>query len=114
MREAYLAHLRSTIDQIRADGFYKSERVIASPQSAAVSLASGESVLNFCANNYLGLADDERLVAAAKEGLDKDGFGMASVRFICGTQTVHKQLEQALSSFELFRCERRPIRNANR
>jgi glycine C-acetyltransferase len=99
MREAYLAHLRSTIDQIRADGFYKSERVIASPQSAAVSLASGESVLNFCANNYLGLADDERLVAAAKEGLDKDGFGMASVRFICGTQTVHKQLEQALSSF---------------
>jgi glycine C-acetyltransferase len=99
MRETYLAHLRSTIDQIRADGFYKSERVIASPQSAAVHLTSGEEVLNFCANNYLGLADDARLVAAAKEGLDKDGFGMASVRFICGTQTVHKELEHALATF---------------
>jgi glycine C-acetyltransferase len=99
MRETYLAHLRSTIDQIRADGFYKSERVIASPQSAAVQLTSGEGVLNFCANNYLGLANDARLVAAAKDGLDKDGFGMASVRFICGTQTVHKELERALASF---------------
>jgi glycine C-acetyltransferase len=99
MRETYFAHLRTTIDQIRADGFYKSERVIASPQSAAVHLASGEEVLNFCANNYLGLADDARLVAAAKEGLDKDGFGMASVRFICGTQTVHKEVEHALATF---------------
>ncbi|MEA3119292.1 MAG: glycine C-acetyltransferase [Paraburkholderia sp.] len=99
MRETYLAHLRSTIDQIRADGFYKSERVIASPQSSSVHLASGEEVLNFCANNYLGLADDARLVAAAKDGLDKDGFGMASVRFICGTQTVHKELEHALATF---------------
>ena len=99
MRETYLAHLRSTIDQIRADGFYKSERVIASPQSAAVQLTTGEGVLNFCANNYLGLANDARLVAAAKDGLDKDGFGMASVRFICGTQTVHKELERALASF---------------
>ncbi|MEX3958445.1 glycine C-acetyltransferase [Trinickia sp. EG282A] len=99
MRESYLTHLRSTIDQIRADGFYKSERVIASPQSAAVRLASGADLLNFCANNYLGLADDARLIAAAKEGLDTDGFGMASVRFICGTQTVHKQLEHALAAF---------------
>lgn len=99
MRETYLAHLRKTIDQIRADGFYKSERVIASPQSAAVHLASGEDVLNFCANNYLGLADDARMIAAAKAGLDKDGFGMASVRFICGTQAVHKTLEHALSEF---------------
>jgi glycine C-acetyltransferase len=99
MRETYLAHLRSTIDQIRADGFYKSERVIASPQSAAVRLAGGAELLNFCANNYLGLADDARLIAAAKEGLDTDGFGMASVRFICGTQTVHKQLERALATF---------------
>jgi glycine C-acetyltransferase len=99
MRETYFAHLRTTIDQIRADGFYKSERVIASPQSAAVHLASGEDVLNFCANNYLGLADDARLVAAAKDGLDKDGFGMASVRFICGTQTVHKEVEHALATF---------------
>ncbi|RDV00771.1 glycine C-acetyltransferase [Trinickia dinghuensis] len=99
MRDAFLAHLRGTIDQIRADGFYKTERVIASPQSADVRLAGGEGVLNFCANNYLGLADDARLIAAAKEGLDKDGFGMASVRFICGTQTVHKELEAALSAF---------------
>ncbi len=99
MRETFLAHLRSTIDQIRADGFYKSERVIASPQSAAVRLASGEDLLNFCANNYLGLADDTRLVAAAKEGLENDGFGMASVRFICGTQSVHKELERALAAF---------------
>ncbi|QCP52258.1 glycine C-acetyltransferase [Trinickia violacea] len=99
MREPFLAHLRSTIDQIRADGFYKTERVIASPQSADVRLASGDGVLNFCANNYLGLANDARLVAAAKDGLDRDGFGMASVRFICGTQTVHKDLEQALSQF---------------
>ena len=99
MRDSFLGHLRGTIDQIRADGFYKTERVIASPQSADVHLASGEDVLNFCANNYLGLANDPRLVAAAKEGLDKDGFGMASVRFICGTQTVHKELESALSAF---------------
>ena len=99
MRDSFLAHLRGTIDQIRADGFYKSERVIASPQSADVRLADGDEVLNFCANNYLGLADDARLIAAAKEGLDRDGFGMASVRFICGTQTVHKELESELAAF---------------
>jgi glycine C-acetyltransferase len=99
MRDSYFAHLRGTLDQIRADGFYKTERVIASPQSADIRLASGDEVLNFCANNYLGLADDARLVAAAKAGLDRDGFGMASVRFICGTQTVHKELEQALAAF---------------
>jgi glycine C-acetyltransferase len=99
MRETYLAHLRSTLEQIRADGFYKSERVIASPQSADVRLADGADVLNFCANNYLGLANDARLIAAAKDGLERDGFGMASVRFICGTQTVHKELERSLAAF---------------
>ena len=99
MRDPFLAHLRGTLEQIRADGFYKSERVIASPQSADIRLANGQEVLNFCANNYLGLADDARLIEAAKQGLDADGFGMASVRFICGTQTVHKQLEQALAEF---------------
>src|SRR6201988_3362302 len=99
MRDPFLAHLRSTLDQIRADGFYKSERVIASPQSAEVHLEAGDDVLNFCANNYLGLANDPRLIAAAKDGLERDGFGMASVRFICGTQTVHKQLEGALATF---------------
>ncbi|KVM75949.1 2-amino-3-ketobutyrate CoA ligase [Burkholderia ubonensis] len=99
MRDAFLAQVRGTLDQIRADGFYKTEREIASPQAAAVRLAGGTGVLNFCANNYLGLANDPRLIAAAKAGLDQDGFGMASVRFICGTQTVHKQLESALAAF---------------
>ncbi|WP_233886510.1 glycine C-acetyltransferase [Paraburkholderia flagellata] len=99
MRTPYLDHLRATLDQIRADGFYKNERVIATPQSADIRLADGSDVLNFCANNYLGLANDARLIAAAKDGLERDGFGMASVRFICGTQTVHKQLESALATF---------------
>ena len=99
MRDPFLAHLRSTLDQIRADGFHKTERVIASQQSSDIRLESGAEVLNFCANNYLGLANDARLIAAAKDGLDQDGFGMASVRFICGTQTVHKELERALSAF---------------
>ncbi|QYD72788.1 glycine C-acetyltransferase [Paraburkholderia edwinii] len=99
MRDAFLSHLRGTLDQIRADGFYKTERVIASPQAADITLEGGADVLNFCANNYLGLADDPRLIAAAKDGLERDGFGMASVRFICGTQTVHKELERALSTF---------------
>jgi glycine C-acetyltransferase len=99
MLDNYIPHLRQTIERIRADGFYKSERVIHSPQSPALELVSGENVLNFCANNYLGLADDPRLVAAATEGLARHGFGMASVRFICGTQDVHKELETALAAF---------------
>ncbi|TCK38484.1 2-amino-3-ketobutyrate coenzyme A ligase [Paraburkholderia sp. BL8N3] len=99
MKERYLSHVRATIDEIRAAGFYKTERVIASPQSSNIRLANGKDVLNFCANNYLGLANDRRLIDAAKAGLDEDGFGMASVRFICGTQSVHKTLEQALAGF---------------
>ncbi len=99
MRDRYLSHLRDVIDDIRAAGFYKSERVIASPQSPEIRLADGRDVLNFCANNYLGLADDPRLIEAAKAGLDADGFGMASVRFICGTQTVHRSLEGAIAQF---------------
>ena len=99
MRDRYLSHIRGLLDRIRADGFYKAERVIESPQSAMVSLAGGERVLNFCANNYLGLANDRRLVEAAKDGLDRYGFGLSSVRFICGTQTVHKELEASLSRF---------------
>ena len=103
MTDRFLTHVRATLDQIRADGFHKTERVIESPQSPQLRLAGGLSmsteVLNFCANNYLGLADDPRLVQAAKTGLDKWGFGMASVRFICGTQSVHKQLEAALALF---------------
>jgi len=99
MTDRFLTHVRTTLDQIRADGFYKTERVIESPQSPRIGIASGRDVLNFCANNYLGLADDPRLVQAAKTGLDRWGFGMASVRFICGTQSVHKQLEAALAAF---------------
>lgn len=101
MKERYLSHVQHTIDEIRAAGFYKTERVIASPQSSDIRLADGDEVLNFCANNYLGLADDRRLIDAAKAGLDADGFGMASVRFICGTQSVHKTLEKALADFLL-------------
>ncbi|KAG0164133.1 hypothetical protein DFQ30_010462 [Apophysomyces sp. BC1015] len=99
MNDTYLAHLRTVLEQIRAEGFYKSERMIASPQSSSIKLANGAQVLNFCANNYLGLAHDQRIVDAAKQGLDRHGFGMASVRFICGTQSVHKQLEAALALF---------------
>src|SRR5262245_8582334 len=99
MRDDYLSHIDRTFDRIRANGFFKSERIIASRQQPALELADGRSVLNFCANNYLGLAADPRLVAAAKRGLDAHGFGLASVRFICGTQTVHKELETALSAF---------------
>ena len=90
--------LQSTLDEIRSAGLYKAERQLASPQSAHVS-AGGRDVLNFCANNYLGLADHPSVVAAAKEALDEWGFGMASVRFICGTQTQHTELEARLSAF---------------
>jgi glycine C-acetyltransferase len=99
MHAPYLSHVRATLDRIRADGFYKTERVIRSPQAPRLTLADGREVINFCANNYLGLANDPRLVQAAKDGLDRHGFGMASVRFICGTQTVHKDLEGALAAF---------------
>lgn len=99
MRDRYLAHLRNTLDQIRADGFYKDEREIASQQAADIALASGARVLNFCANNYLGLANDPRLIEVARGSLAREGFGMASVRFICGTQSVHKRLEAALARF---------------
>ncbi|MEV4019052.1 glycine C-acetyltransferase [Nonomuraea angiospora] len=90
--------LRTTLDEITEAGLLKPERVIGSPQSSSVSVA-GREVLNFCANNYLGLADNPTVIEAAKEALDRWGFGMASVRFICGTQEVHKELEARLSDF---------------
>ncbi|WP_174873803.1 glycine C-acetyltransferase [Vogesella oryzae] len=99
MNHTYLAHLQATLAQIRAEGYEKPERVIASPQRADIDLAGGQHVLNFCANNYLGLADDQRLIDAAKQGMDDYGYGCASVRFICGTQQVHKDLEAAISGF---------------
>ena len=84
---------------IERDGLFKSERIITSPQSAEITLADGRRVLNFCANNYLGLADHPDIIAAAKAALDSHGFGMASVRFICGTQDLHKELERTISTF---------------
>jgi glycine C-acetyltransferase len=92
-------NLRDELAEIRNAGLYKAERVISTPQNAAIRVGAGDDVLNFCANNYLGLADHPVLVAAAKDALDTWGFGMASVRFICGTQEQHKVLEGALSQF---------------
>ncbi|MGQ4659991.1 glycine C-acetyltransferase [Lysobacter sp. F6437] len=87
------------LDSIRDAGLFKSERIITSPQSAEITLDDGRTVLNFCANNYLGLADHPDIIAVAKDALDTHGFGMASVRFICGTQDLHKQLEQTIAQF---------------
>lgn len=99
MSSSFYQHLQSQIDQVKDDGLYKDERVITTAQQASIAVASGEEVVNFCANNYLGLANHPSLIEAAKAGLDDHGFGMASVRFICGTQDIHKTLEQKLSSF---------------
>jgi glycine C-acetyltransferase len=94
----FLAHLQQQIEDVKAQGLYKAERVISSQQQAAVTVGH-EQVLNFCANNYLGLANNTELIKAAQQGLDSHGFGVASVRFICGTQDIHKELEQKISSF---------------
>ena len=91
--------LTKTLGEIKEQGLYKTERIITTPQHSHIKVAEGREVLNFCANNYLGLADHPALIAAAKEALDTHGFGMASVRFICGTQDIHKQLEQKLTEF---------------
>ena len=91
--------LHEELESIRDSGLFKDERIITSPQSAEITLADGRKVLNFCANNYLGLANHPRLIKAAKKALDTHGFGMASVRFICGTQDLHKQLEHDIAKF---------------
>lgn len=98
MTQAYLAHITDTLAQIDADGMMKRERMITSPQGGQVQVA-GRSVINLCANNYLGLADHPDLIAAAKGAMDGHGYGMASVRFICGTQDLHRELEQKLAAF---------------
>ncbi|MCC5825111.1 glycine C-acetyltransferase [Alkalimonas sp.] len=95
---AFLQHLQQQIDDVKSEGLYKAERLISSQQSAAIQVGDRE-VLNFCANNYLGLANHPELIKAAQQGLNSHGFGVASVRFICGTQDIHKQLEQKISSF---------------
>ena len=91
--------IEGELNEIRSAGLFKAERIIVSPQGSSIRVADGAEVLNLCANNYLGLADDPRIVTAAKEALDRWGYGLASVRFICGTQDLHKQLEQRISAF---------------
>src|SRR6266481_4251438 len=92
-------HLSQMLDEIRSQGLFKTERIITTPQGAHIAVADGKRVINMCANNYLGLADHPELIKAAKEALDTHGLGMASVRFICGTQDLHKELEAALTAF---------------
>ena len=92
-------HLLQELEAIKKAGLYKSERVITSSQDAAIRISTGEEVINFCATNYLGLSDNKQLIKAAKDTLDTYGFGMSSVRFICGTLDIHRQLEVAVSSF---------------
>ena len=99
MKTALTAHLQTEIENVKKAGLYKPERIITSPQSADITVTGGAHVLNFCANNYLGLADRPELIAAAQAALHKYGFGMASVRFICGTQDIHKELESRISAF---------------
>jgi glycine C-acetyltransferase len=102
MSTQFLDHITATLQQIRADGLYKTEREIVTPQSGHIAIADGgqrRPMLNLCANNYLGLADHPDIIAAAHRALDQDGFGMASVRFICGTQTVHRELERSIAHY---------------
>jgi glycine C-acetyltransferase len=99
MSANFYNHIQDQVAQVKSEGLYKAERVITTAQQAQISVNTGEQVINFCANNYLGLANHPKLIAAAKTGLDEHGFGMASVRFICGTQDIHKELEQGISQF---------------
>ena len=99
MSNTFYEHLTEELKKLVENGFYKQERVITSPQSAIIKTADGEPVINMCANNYLGLANNPELIAAAKTALDTYGFGLSSVRFICGTQSIHKELEKRLSQF---------------
>ncbi|MFT4781757.1 MAG: glycine C-acetyltransferase [Psychroserpens sp.] len=92
-------HLENEIESIKNDGLFKEERIITSPQGAEISLSTGQTVLNFCSNNYLGLSSHPEVIQAAKDAMDTHGFGMSSVRFICGTQDIHKELEQKIADF---------------
>ncbi len=92
-------HLQNELEAIKEAGLYKNERIIVTPQKAEIKVKSGQEVLNFCANNYLGLSNNPKLIAAAKQALDERGYGMSSVRFICGTQDLHKELEATISRF---------------
>ncbi|EMP4885454.1 aminotransferase class I/II-fold pyridoxal phosphate-dependent enzyme, partial [Proteus mirabilis] len=96
---SFYQQINQQLEQTRQDGLFKNERIITSSQSADIAVADGSHVINFCANNYLGLANHPQLIAAAKAGMDSHGFGMASVRFICGTQDLHKTLEKNIAEF---------------
>jgi glycine C-acetyltransferase len=98
-RQQYLQFLATELDKLKEEGLFKAERIITSPQQAVITLQSGAEVINLCANNYLGLANNPELITAAKESLDEFGFGLSSVRFICGTQSIHKKLEEKISGF---------------
>ena len=99
MSRKIIKHLSSELEDLKSKGLFKNERVLSSPQRAKISVQGGREVLNFCANNYLGLADNAELIEAAKSSLDQYGYGLSSVRFICGTQTIHKELEAGISEF---------------
>ena len=99
MYGAFQQHLQAELDAIHEAGLYKKERIIVTPQDAVIRLEDGKEVINFCANNYLGLSSHPRVVAAAKRAIDTHGFGMSSVRFICGTQDIHKELEASIADF---------------
>jgi glycine C-acetyltransferase len=92
-------HLQNELQEIKNSGLYKKERIITSPQDAVVKISTGEEVINFCANNYLGLSSNKEVIQAAKDAMDSHGFGMSSVRFICGTQDIHKELEKKIATF---------------
>lgn len=99
MYTRFQKHLQKELASIEEAGLFKRERIIVSPQGAVIKLNTGKEVLNFCANNYLGLSSDRELIAAAKEALDSHGYGMSSVRFICGTTDLHKELEAKVAEF---------------
>ncbi len=99
MHKSIQQHFQAQLDQIQAEGLFKTERIITGPQRARITVQDGREVLNMCANNYLGLASHPEVIAAARDSLDRWGYGLASVRFICGTQAIHKQLEEKLSDF---------------
>ena len=99
MYQEFKSYLQTELTTIEEAGLYKNERIIVSPQGAMIRVADGKEVLNFCANNYLGLSNNTSLIEAAKKGLDTHGYGVSSVRFICGTQDIHKQLEASIARF---------------
>jgi glycine C-acetyltransferase len=113
MLGAFQTHLTDQLNEIRSQGLYKTERAISTPQRAHIRTADGKEVLNFCGNNYLGLADHPEVIEAAKGALERWGFGLASVRFICGTQEIHKDPissnRRGNSLRQLFRCEWRVV-----